>query len=98
MFTYRDTLETAIYCASTVVIGTGILFSVGTFDTQIAGFPTATGNFVETAQGETGRVTDLRDCDTDAETGTFYEIGDCADHETIVANTYGTMPYPQKGN
>jgi hypothetical protein len=102
MLTLQDVLETVAYCACTVVAGTGILFAGGVFDsvetgsavTESAYFGIA-GNFTDSAVAEPGRVGDLRDCDWDTETGAYYELGPCADHERRIAQTPRTYPYPQ---
>jgi hypothetical protein len=92
MFNFRDIAEVAVYCAATVVIGTGSLALSGAFDQSVTGTAVGTAyldtaaNFRDSAVSEPGRVTDLRDCDVDAETGTFYEVGACSDHETHIRN------------
>lgn len=101
MFNFRTATEVAAYCAATVVIGTGVCAAIGVYDVQLQGVPTAgdyqgiPANFADSAVSEPGRVTDLRACDIAPETGTFYEVGPCSDHESNVAATYGTYPYPQ---
>lgn len=83
MFNFRTATEVAAYCAATVVFGTGALFAAGTFDSEVTGIATVV-NFHADARGESGRITDLRGCDVAPETGTFYEVGVCADHEAMV--------------
>jgi hypothetical protein len=96
MFNFRDVAEVAVYCAATVVIGTGSLALSGAFDHSVTGTAVSgpyfdqAANFRDSAVSEPGRVTDLRDCDIDPETGVFYEVGACSDHEIHVAQTYGT--------
>lgn len=108
MFTFRDTLETLGYCAATVIVGTGVLFGGSILDAvnseTVSGTPVVSssylgvdGNFTDTAIVEAGRVTDLRDCDVDVETGEYYEIGVCADHESWIASVPRVYPYPQNG-
>jgi hypothetical protein len=106
MFTFRDTLETLGYCAATVCVGSAVLFGGSILDAasseMVSGTPVVSssylgvdGNFNETAIVEAGRVTDLRDCDYDTTTESYYEIGVCLDHETRITNTPRVYPYPQ---
>lgn len=90
MFNFRTVTEVAAYCAATVVVGTSVCAAIGAYDVQLQGVPVAENyqgvpaNFTDVAVSERGRVTDLRACDVAPETGTFYEVGPCSDHENRI--------------